>query len=174
VSEGDILRAAVVLLHASLEDLLRGVAATKMPDSLSDETLKQMPFPGWEGRKTTFTLADLAAFRGRSVDDVFAEAIDAYLARSSYNNTDDIARLLGQIGLPPGLVSPRAARLQAMMKRRHLIAHRVDRDETPGRGHHQALSIGKLSVETWIDAVAEFGTRLLRTIETTAGTAEGA
>lgn len=164
VSEGDILRAAVVFLHASLEDLLRAAASERMPGTSPEETLKQVPFPSGDGRKTTFTLADLAAYRGRRVDDVLAEAVGAYLDRSSYNNTDDVARLLRQIGLPPGLVAPHAAQLQAMMQRRHLIAHRVDRNQNPGRGHHPARSISKSSVDAWIGAVDGFGKALIQSI----------
>jgi hypothetical protein len=160
VHESDILRAAIVLLHSSLEDLLRSLAASKLPGA-SDDVLRQIPFPGGDGRKTTLTLGDLAAYRGRVVDQVISVSVEAYLSRLSLNNTDDVAKLLGQIGLNPSLIAPHANNIQAMMKRRHHIAHRVDRDESPGRGHHQARSVSKSLVEKWIASVERLGRSLL-------------
>jgi hypothetical protein len=152
IQESDILRAAVVLLHSTLEDFLRFVAMNRLP-AAGAEVLKQVPFPGGDGRKTTFTLGDLAAYRGSSVDEVIASSVKTYLARSSYNNTDELAKLLTDVGLPPSLMRPYASHLATMMARRHLIVHRVDGNEQSGRGHHQAHSISKAIVQAWIAAV---------------------
>lgn len=152
IQESDILRAAVVLLHSTLEDFLRFVASNRLP-AAGAEVLKQMPFPIGDGRKTTLTLGELARYRGRPVDDVIAEVIEAFLDRSSYNSVPELAKLMLDIGLQPSLLRPYASRLAAMMARRHLIAHRVDRNERRGRGHHQARSISRAMVESWIVAV---------------------
>src|SRR5438874_2815679 len=86
VRESDLLRAAVVLLHAALEDLIRGLAAARLPTS-SAEVLAEIPVKLKGGSATAMkvTLGDLAAHRGRSIDDVIAESIGAYLERSNYN-----------------------------------------------------------------------------------------
>lgn len=160
VHEADILRSAVVLLHAALEDLLRALTAERLPRA-SETALRRVPLPSGERRKRVFTLGDLAAYRGRSVDEVVATAIDAYLQRSNYGNLNKVARLLGLLSL--GLPSDRSikARVAAMMARRHLIVHRLDRDERVGRGYHPALSISRRAVSDWTDAVRQFGSAIL-------------
>jgi hypothetical protein len=42
----DILRASVVMLHASLEDVLRKIAYWKLPDANTD-VLNDIPLAGW-------------------------------------------------------------------------------------------------------------------------------
>jgi hypothetical protein len=164
VQESELLRVAVVYLHAALEGLLRGLAEWRLPVA-SPDVLSQMPFAGGDGRKTTLTLGDLAAYRGQPVEEVISMSVIAYLARSSYNNPDDIARLLGQIVLTQEvrkrLMAARAARLSVIMSRRHQIAHRLDRNEASGRGHHAATSLGRTTVERWIGVVRQFGKELL-------------
>jgi hypothetical protein len=93
---------------------------------------------------------------------VIVDSVRAYLARRSYNDTDDVAGALREAGLPPRLIVPHANNLQAMIRRRHHIAHRLDRNETPGRGHHVARSIDRATVERWADVVERFGLSLIR------------
>jgi len=164
VQESELLRTAVVFLHGALEDLLRGVAERRLP-AASAEVLSQIPFVGGDGRRTTLTLGDLAAHRGRPVEYVISNSVIAYLDRSSYNNPEDIAKLLGQVGLPQKtkerLMGSYARGLRALMSRRHQIAHRLDRNDGSGRGHHGALSIGKATIERWMSIVRRFGNELL-------------
>lgn len=80
----DLLRAAVVFLHASLEDLIRGVTAWKLPAAAA-AALADVPLVG--AIKTAKpTLADLAAHRGRTVQEVIDASVAASLAHSNYNN----------------------------------------------------------------------------------------
>ena len=44
-AEGDILRSAVVFLHAALEDFLRGISIVYLPDS-SPDALEKIPLLG--------------------------------------------------------------------------------------------------------------------------------
>jgi hypothetical protein len=152
VQESDLLRAAVVLLHATLEDFLRSVAMARLPGSEA-EVVKQIPLAGSDIRRPTFNLGELSIHRGRLVDEVIADSVDAYLSRVSYNDTDEVAKLLDDIDLKIAPVRPYLSRLAAMMSRRHHIAHRFDRNESSGRGHHQARSISRATVEGWIVAV---------------------
>lgn len=152
VEESDLLRVAVVLLHASLEDLLRSLAAERLPRA-EPSVLGKIPFPqpGDErSRKTTFSFEDLAGYRGRSVDDVIAAGVAAHLERASYNNVGEVKSLVDSVGLDKGLVDPFARRLAALMDRRHHIVHRVDRNLAIGPGQHAAISISRSLVEDWI------------------------
>lgn len=154
----DILRSAIILLHATLEDLLRSVAEVLLPMAAANH-LKDIPLLGsMKPRQTTFTLEDLAAHRGRDVSDLIAKSVTAYLERSNYNHPGDI-KCFPAVGrnsrefMRSFLPSPRA-----MMSRRHLIAHRADRRVGVGAA---PLAIESLTVEEWIDNVALFGGALL-------------
>jgi hypothetical protein len=164
VQESELLRIAVVFLHAALEVLLRDLAEWRLP-AASAEVLSQIPLVGGDGRRTTLTMGDLAPFRGQPVENVIKKSVVAYLGRSSYNNPEDIAKLLGQIGLPQKakvrLMDLHARGLKSLMSRRHWIAHRLDRNDVTGRGHHAALSIGKATIERWSSIVRRFGDELL-------------
>jgi hypothetical protein len=155
VHESDVLRAAVVFLHATLEDFLRSLAAIRLPDS-SSETLQKIPPASGDGRKTTMSLGELHDYRGRSINDFIRESIESHLSRSNYSNVGDIKRLLSDLRLEPSCVDPHAARLAALMTRRHHIAHRLDQNESTGRGHHAANSISKVMVSGWIETVDAF------------------
>ena len=50
------------------------------------------------------------------------------------------------------------------MSRRHHIVHRVDRNNTPGQGHHQAKPINHGNVKAWIKVVDEFVDEVLNQI----------
>jgi hypothetical protein len=163
VQESDLLRAAVVFLHATFEDFLRSLATIRLPLA-GAEILRLIPFAGGDGRRTTLTLGDLHAFRGRTVDDVLRESVEAHLDQTSYNNTDDLARHLIQIRLDPALMQPYAAHLAALMSRRHHVAHRFDRNESTGRGHQRARSIGRIAVAGWIEDVELFIGDVLRAV----------
>jgi hypothetical protein len=152
VHESDVLRAATVFLHATLEDFLRSLAAIRLPDS-SSEILQKIPPAGGDGRKTTMGLGDLHGYQGRSIDDFIRESIESHLRRSNYSNVGDVKRLLADLGLDSSCVDPHAPRLAALMSRRHHIAHRFDQNESTGRGHHAANSISKVTVSDWIGMV---------------------
>jgi len=157
----DILRAAVVLLHASLEDLLRGIAEWKLP-SASKEVLDEIPIVGRDSATKKLTLGDFVVHRGKTVDTVFEESVESYLQRSNYNNTDDIAKVLGSVDIDVSKVNSRFSDLQVMMLRRHQIVHRADRKaKVSGSGDHAVSAINKHLVRSWATAVREFGIAVL-------------
>ncbi len=163
VAEADLLRSAVVQLHACLEDLLRDLAAERLPGS-TGANLQRIPLPIGTQRKRRFTLGDLAAYRGRSVDEVVAHAVDTFLKRSTFGNLAKVSLVLGMIALRLPQDRTSKARIAAMMARRHQIGHRMDRNHLSGRGQHQARSISKKTVDDWIEAVETFGGEILAQI----------
>jgi acid stress-induced BolA-like protein IbaG/YrbA len=83
----DLLRAAVVFLHATLEDLLRSTLEWKLPSAPGD-LLKGIPLTGMTDQK--FTLSELAEYRGdatprRSVMDM-KERVKKILEQLELNN----------------------------------------------------------------------------------------
>ncbi|WP_413704966.1 hypothetical protein [Pseudomonas sp. Pseusp16] len=158
----DVLRAAVVLLHAATEDLLRSLAYWKLPSASADVLAKIPLITAPPAAK--FSLGDLSAHRGKAVDTVISESVHGYLERSNYNNVDEVASLLTSIGVSLPNVNAQFTQLAQVMSRRHLIVHRADRDETGGRGNHSVRSIGNINVSNWINGVESFGTALLNEI----------
>jgi hypothetical protein len=159
VKTTDILRAAVVFLHATLEDLLRSLLAWRLPMAAA-EHLKDVPLEGKEAR-TKFTLDELAVHRGKTVDAVIAGSVLASLEESSFSHPGEVDRALEKVGLPKGLVDPFRPRLAPMMKRRHWIVHRADRNLASGAGHHPARSLQLAVVEDWYRAVGDLGALVL-------------
>jgi RiboL-PSP-HEPN len=160
----DLLRAAVVLLHASLEDLFRSIAEWKLPTA-SPTSLDRIPLACTEKDKERFTLADLAEFCGQTVDWVIARSVESYLERSSYNNVGELTELLRKTGIEYAIPKEIRDKLAAMMSRRHRIAHRVDRDlseEIDPGAPQRGLSILPEVVVEWKMAVIEVGEAVLK------------
>jgi hypothetical protein len=151
----DVLRAATVLLHASLEDVLRSLAYWKLPAAAPAE-LDKVPLVGDKSLK--FTLGALAAHRGKTIDDVIKESTDASLERSNYNNPGEVTNLLHAIGLNTVPLAPYMATLNLAMQRRHQIVHRADANPNPqpGRGNHRVASISPANLDDWMGNTEQF------------------
>jgi hypothetical protein len=162
VNTSDILRSAVVFLHATLEDFLRSLLEWKLP-SAPASYLKDIPRTGKKPR-SAFTLDDLAHFRGSNVDDLISRSIADHLERSNFNNPGEVSSVLESLGLPRSLLDPYRDKLGPMMKRCHWIVHRADRNKATGSGQHSALGLQMATVEAWSLAVKEFGTSVLNQI----------
>ena len=157
----DILRAATVLLHAATEDLLRSLAYWKIPNAPAN-FLAGLPLVSL-GTSTKFSLGDLSSHRGDSVNDVIKKSVDACLERSNYNNTTEVSTLLVNICLNVALVNNTYALLGEVMQRRHhQIVHRADRNENAeGRGNHKVRTIGRATVDHWIENINVFAAAVL-------------
>jgi hypothetical protein len=144
-AQAEILRAVVVLNHAYLEDFLRNLALSRLPIA-SEETLNRIPLVGSAGRAEKFLLGKLAEHRGKKIDDVIRESVSAHLERSTFNSVTEIMSLLQSVNIKlprlededtPSRMLPKLpiaddtlAALDAMMKRRHHIVHRADKEKT--------------------------------------------
>lgn len=171
VVHGDLLRAAVVLLHAALEDVLRATEERLLPNR-PEVVLKSVPIPlPLEASKTVphVHLGQLTQFRGQSVDEVIRQAIEAHLDRQSYNNIVELDNFLRRMDFKLELPDDEKRWLMAMMKRRHLIAHRADRDPERGDRHHRLTAIEPATVQKWHDAVKSFGEKVLTCAELQGG-----
>jgi hypothetical protein len=137
---------------------LRDMAHWKLPTA-SPQVLDTIPLVN---RPKKLALGELANHRGKKVDDLIVESVKAHLEHSNFNNTDEIGGLLISVGIEVARVNSRFPDLQKMMKRRHQIVHRADRqDAVRGRGDHKIRGINKKAVRDWAVAVEEFGTTLL-------------
>jgi hypothetical protein len=164
VADMDVLRAAVVFLHASVEDFLRSMAAVQVPLA-SEDVLNAVPLVGsLSSRPEKFFLGKLAAFRGYSVDEVIRRSVAQHLERTTYNSAAEIAALLRGMGVDVSRVEKYFPALEEMIQRRHRIVHRADRVEQLGRGRHHAKPLAVSTVENWIMAAQGFMTETMAAI----------
>ncbi len=141
--ETDLLRAAVVLLHAALEDFVRSLVAWRLPIS-DPETIKKS--------KLHVPLEQLLSKRDQSVDSIVLETIDELLSHRTYNSKDDVATALKSIGIETSGL--KVADLAVAMMRRHKIVHRADR-----ASENESARVNPIQadhVKKWISNVDEF------------------
>jgi hypothetical protein len=152
--EIDLLRAAVVFLHASMEEVLRSALEWRWPETHSRELLEDVPVMGHR-RGTKIALADLLPHRGMSIQDLIRASVEAHIERTSFNNLGEVKQALRRIGLDTGLVVAHETELVGLMARRHQIVHRADRHDERGFRHDAAVSLGHETVQRWFSAVEE-------------------
>jgi len=152
----DILRAIVVLMHASLEDFLRSVSAVHLryasPDILNDVPLLHVE----KERPEKFFLGALVEYRDMSVSDLIDRSVEKYLERTTYNSTRDIAGVLRAVGIPSDRYAPLFPELDKMISRRHYIVHRADLAKNASEDTNLNV-ISPKEVRMWVDTVQQFG-----------------
>ncbi|MDQ5977881.1 MAG: hypothetical protein QG602_853 [Verrucomicrobiota bacterium] len=133
----DMLRAAIVLLHATLEDGLRSLLRFRI--KRCKETFDAIALAGINdhGRPEKFLLGELYRFQGKTVDEIWNTSLEAHLARQSFNDTADIAKAISQIGIDSNLLKPLLKPLSELVSRRHHIVHNADVNENKGKAGHQ-------------------------------------
>jgi hypothetical protein len=82
-ARSDLLRASVVLLHATLEDVLRSVLELRLPTA-NAEHLAMLKFAVGDRSKDHLSMSELAKHRGKTVDQLIGERIEVYLERSNF------------------------------------------------------------------------------------------
>jgi len=150
----DVLRSAVVLLHASLEDLLRSIASAHLPRT-DNEFIQKIPLAGTP-KSGKYTIGDLVQHRGKSIDQLLDESIDQWLETHSFSHSGHVRNMLKELGMPGDYFKQTYEKLDQMIARRHLIVHRADRN-TDG----SIATITPDDVAAWIENVEEFMRRVI-------------
>jgi len=150
----DILRAAVVFLHASLEDCLRSIAYEKLPFSTQSELNKT---------EQKVSLSRIAEYRDKTVNELIKDVIDEYLGRKTYNNSGEIKTALKALAIeiPDNVISD----TEPTMQRRHKIVHRADRSEKESGEIGSITKIQPSQVSRWISEVERFVDAVLTAFE---------
>ena len=156
VHDTDVLRAALVFLHAGMEDYLRSLLLWKI-DTFDQDTLSKYGFPNGSKRPPQkVTLGELSQHKRKTVDEVIEDAVKSHLEEfQSCNDIGEVKKALKQCGIENETVDGHNyGELRGMIKRRHNIVHKADRnDAVGGRGNHQTKSIGQKTVQNYVDAV---------------------
>src|SRR5688500_394238 len=93
----DILRAAVVLLHATMEDVLRTLEEVAL-EPASPTTLRSFGIEYGRKKPEKLALWELAEkYGGASISDVVRLATVAYLDGQTYNNGAELAGVLERL-----------------------------------------------------------------------------
>lgn len=156
----DILRAAVVFIHAYLEDFLRTLAAELLPAG-DERSFEDIPLTGSKsfGRGEKFALGQLVQHRGKTVDQLLRQSVFDYLSRSNYNSTTEIASLLVRLGFRPEEHNKAFDAIDRMIERRHQIVHRADKRSSSGKTMLQPIE--RAEVVEWLQATFSFTSGLL-------------
>jgi hypothetical protein len=150
----DLLRAAVVFLHASVEELLRGLAISYLPLA-GEDALNRIPLAGSPDtlRAEKFLLGKLARHRGKSVDDLIAQSVQEHVARRSFSDVTEIAGLFELLGFTlDDHLRKIFSDLSALIARRHQIVHRAD----ILLGQRDPTAIDVPTVRGWLEGVQKF------------------
>ena len=149
----DILRAAVVLLHSSFEEYYRNILIIIVPKTCGKEDMKSMSLPSKQGKhKANFDLSDLIEFRGKTVEEVITDSIEAEIRLRSFGNYNSIATwaIKAKIDLE-GFKGQ--DKLNKLIQRRHKIVHEADRANS-SEGY-TLTKIDKSTVEKWTEIVCD-------------------
>jgi hypothetical protein len=153
----DVLRAAVVFLHASLEEVVRNLFVRRLPN-VTPEKLDQIPLVGSLGhhRPSKILLGSLVQFRGEFVENVIKKSIDAYVDTFNLNNTSELAQCLELAEIDVDLLRQHFALLNELMQRRHQIVHQMDRTNELDPLTVPISSLNIQTVEHWRNALESF------------------
>jgi hypothetical protein len=167
VHSTDVLRSAVVLIHATLEELLRSVARFRFDRIRDVETLKTIPLLGNQGKNASkYFLGDLIKHKDLTVDSLISQSVKEYYNTSvTYNHQGDIVRVLNQCNFDIDKFKKYLPILDEMISRRHRIVHHGDKhSDHPNRdrrGRQFATPLSLSKVEKWARVAKKFSKHLI-------------
>lgn len=161
----DVLRAAVVFLHSTLEEVIRNLYLHKLPD-VAPESLNKVPFVGQESshRPRGIQLGELLPFRGRFVENVIRESINEYVNTININNSNQLVECLKLADVSHEPLRHFYEPLDSLMKRRHQVVHQMDRSNELDPLAASVNDIDEASVVVWRSAVEGFAKALFASI----------
>jgi hypothetical protein len=152
----DILRSAVVLLHALMEDGIRSCLSRCYP--ITEESFRNIPILGIgrPGNKVDF--AELFPHRDKTVAEVFRESVREHVHRRSFSDYGQVRYALEECGVHSThlkqLDEKVGAKISALIARRHKIVHNADfRGEPTEDTVAQITPIDPSDVISWRYAV---------------------
>ena len=171
-SADDVLRAAVMFLHSSMEEIIRNLYLYKLP-SVGQEALNKIPFVTQEGahRSKGILLGDLYRYQGFFVDNVIRESINNYVNTLNINNAEQLAECLKLAEIQVEPLRQFFSQLNSLMKRRHQIVHQMDRANELDPLSGPINQIDATLVSDWKQALEGFADTLFKSVPNLRGDA---
>lgn len=158
----DVLRGAVMFMHAALEELVRALIISAYANAPQSEMDKVPLLSSRRGRQAEkFLLGSLVQFRDLTVEELMRRSVESHFQGQTFNNRADLVRAMDIIGAEKRLAQKFLPTLDAMLDRRHQIAHRVDRPKSKDDQWIRASSLSPRHVAKWSKTVKEFGKFLI-------------
>jgi hypothetical protein len=156
-TRADVLRAAVVLMHSTLEEIVRNLYVSLLPSG-SVDSLNAIPFVAYgpSNRARQILLGDLQQFQGQFVENIIRDSVDAFVDTMNLNNTVQLCSCLKMVDISPATLRSTFPQLDGLMKRRHQIVHQMDRNNELDPLDFPVTDIELGVVLTWQDALGEF------------------
>ena len=117
------------------------ISEPNLSSSDDPNVLDKIGLLGSPGRAEKFFLGKLATHRGKTVNQLIAESVEAHLDKRSFSNTDDISQLLGSVGVPVNEVDQCYPSLSELMSKRHDIVHTGDQKPADKPGERDTKPI---------------------------------
>lgn len=154
-TQDDVLRSAVVLLHATLEESLREITRILLPHA-SSQALNQIPLAGisQSDQPKKYSLGDLVRHKDKSVSQLIEVSVSEYLDRQSFSSTSEIASVLRTLGIDVSVLDAYLPGLAEMIARRHRIVHSADLLLQADRPHMEGIK--GITVLDWINTALGF------------------
>lgn len=160
----EVLRAAVVLLHSSLEEVVRNLFVERLP-KCSVDVLNELsyPTPGNISKTKGVLLGDLFNdYQGRFVDNVIVDAINYHIDRMNINNSTQLSAMLHKVNIDTQELKSTLNELDELMKRRHQIVHQMDRNDRLDPDTRPISPIDLETVRNWFSAMEHFNKIILQ------------
>lgn len=147
----DILRACVVLIHASLEEFLRVIGGTFLP-FVEPKKLEEL-FKSSKAVEHRYTVQELYKSVDMSIVDFLKAELAKHLSQASWSSASQIASYLAYFDYPIcNKLSAFFPILDEMISRRHQIVHRADMLQN----ENSPTVINKEMVQKWLNGTREF------------------
>lgn len=157
VQADDVLRAVVVFMHSTLEEILRSLFLLRLPHA-STEVLNSITFAAHDPshRPKQIYLGELKKYSGKYVDNVIRLSINRHVDSLNVNNSDQLIGQLKLASVRTDALDGHMADLNELMKRRHKIAHQMDRDNEYDPAEAAPIGIDDAVIMRWRSALIAF------------------
>ncbi len=146
-----VRRAAIVFLHASLEDFVRGLAEQFWPERGSS-ALSRIPLPQQDSvRKVGAEV--LLGYGDRTARELLREAVVTHLETFTVSNIQALRGMLAELGVHDLDTVGEMNEIKMLIRRRHQIVHRADRVEGEPLDTIRQVPVEDGLVEHWLSCV---------------------
>jgi hypothetical protein len=147
----DILRAAVVFLHASQEDYIRSLMSEWLISKGGGSNLEHIPLMGSEGRAEKFSLEKLRRFSDWPVKKLLEESVAQAMSKRSFNQYSEITASMKSISISLRSFDQQKE-INDLIQRRHKIVHEVDQVPQAKSDKQKSKSLQEKTVRLWKEA----------------------